>query len=447
MHLTPQVQAVMLLTVSLGKSDLTNAKPLSNNEWSRFAIWLKDNDLEPASLLKGDLQTLLSSWIDGSVSVARLEQLMGRGAALGLALEKWQRSGLWILTRSDPEYPERLKQRLRSKSPAVLFGSGNKSLLNSGGIAVVGSRDASEEDLLFTEKLGKNAAKQGYSIVSGGARGVDQSAMLSALESEGTAVGVLADSLLKSVTSAKYRKRIMSNDLVLISPFNPEAGFNVGNAMSRNQYIYCLSDAAVVVSSTLNKGGTWNGALEDLKNKWVPLWVKRNSSERSGNPEIVKRGACWLSDDNLRSLKTLLNYSQPLAGEEAPTGFPLLASDKESPSASEPEGEVLGSLSTESETVENEHIPTPAADPPRGVGPQLADEDFYRLFLERTDDITATAPMRREDITKCLGLKKSQVDEWLLRGIDEGKIKKIKKNKKPVRYQSIHQKRLFEDGM
>ena len=443
MHLTPQVQAVMLLTVSLGKSDLTNAQPLSNNEWSRFAIWLKDNDLEPASLLKGDLQTLLSSWIDGSVSVARLEQLMGRGAALGLALEKWQRSGLWILTRSDPEYPERLKQRLRSKSPAVLFGSGNKSLLNSGGIAVVGSRDASEEDLLFTEKLGKNAAKQGYSIVSGGARGVDQSAMLSALESEGTAVGVLADSLLKSVTSAKYRKRIMSNDLVLISPFNPEAGFNVGNAMSRNQYIYCLSDAAIVVSSTLNKGGTWNGALEDLKNKWVPLWVKRNSSERSGNPEIVKRGACWLSDDNLRSLKTLLNSSQPLTREEAPTGLPLLASDKQSPSASEPEGEVPESLSTESETVENEHKSIPAADPPGGVGPQLADEDFYRLFLKRMDDITATTPMRAEDITKCLGLKKSQVGEWLNRGVDEVKIKKIKK---PVRYQSVQQRRLFEDG-
>lgn len=443
MHLTPQVQAMMLLTVSLGKSDLTNAKPLSNNEWSRFAIWLKDNDLEPATLLKGDLQTLLSSWIDRSVSVARLEQLMGRGAALGLALEKWQRAGLWILTRSDPEYPERLKQRLGSKSPAVLFGSGNKSLLNSGGIAVVGSRDASEEDLLFTEKLGKNAAKQGYSIVSGGARGVDQSAMLSALESEGTVVGVLSDRLLKSVTSAKFRKRIMSNDLVLISPFNPEAGFNVGNAMSRNQYIYCLSDAAIVVSSTLNKGGTWNGALEDLKNKWVPLWVKRNSSERSGNPEIVKRGACWLSNDNLHSLDTLLNYSQPLAGEEAPPALPLLASEKESLPVSEHGGEILESLSTESETVENEHTFIPAAEFSGGVGPQPADEDFYRLFLKRTYDMTATAPMKREDITKYLGLKKSQVDEWLDRGISEGKIQK---SKRPVRYQSVQQGRLFEDG-
>ena len=118
------------------------------------------------------MHRVLAGWIDRSVSVARLEQLMGRGTALGLSLEKWQRAGLWILTRSDPEYPERLKRRLRSESPAVLFGSGNKALLNKGGIAVVGSRDASEEDLAFTEKLGKEAATQGYSIVSGGARGV-----------------------------------------------------------------------------------------------------------------------------------------------------------------------------------------------------------------------------------------------------------------------------------
>jgi predicted Rossmann fold nucleotide-binding protein DprA/Smf involved in DNA uptake len=185
---------------------------------------------------------------------ARLQALLARGAALGLALEKWQRAGLWVRTRGDPEYPDRLKRRLRSESPPVLFGCGNKSLLAGGGIAVVGSRDASEDDLAFTAQFGKRAAAEGYSIVSGGARRVDQAAMMGALEHEGTAVGVLADSLLRSATSAQYRKRIMSGDLVLITPFNPEAGFNVGHAMARNRYIYCLADAAVVVSSAAGKG-------------------------------------------------------------------------------------------------------------------------------------------------------------------------------------------------
>ena len=120
-------------------------------------------------------------------------------------------------------------------------------LLGRGGIAVVRSRDADQEDIAFTENLGDSAAKQGYSVVSGAARGVDESAMLGALKNEGTANGVMADSLLRAATSAKFRKYLLAGDLVLITPFNPEAGFNVGNAMSRNRYIYCLADAAVVV--------------------------------------------------------------------------------------------------------------------------------------------------------------------------------------------------------
>jgi predicted Rossmann fold nucleotide-binding protein DprA/Smf involved in DNA uptake len=226
---------MMLLTVSFGKSDSAGGKPLTNSEWARFAAWLKDHDLEPADLPKGDLGSLLAGWIDRTITVERVRSLVGRGAALGLALERWNRAGLWVLTRSDPEYPERLKRRLRAESPAVLFGCGNKSILSSDGLAIVGSRDAKEDDLAFAADLGRLAASQVFSVVSGGARGVDQSAMAGSLESEGTAIGVLADSLLRTATSSQYRKRIMSGDLVLVTPFNPEAGFNVGNAMSRNR--------------------------------------------------------------------------------------------------------------------------------------------------------------------------------------------------------------------
>jgi hypothetical protein len=65
----------------------------------------------------------------------------------------------------------------------------------------------------------------------------------------------------------------MMKNLVLVSPFNPEAGFDVGNAMARNKYIYCLSDAAIVVATSKGSGGTWSGATENLKRNWAPLWV------------------------------------------------------------------------------------------------------------------------------------------------------------------------------
>ncbi|WP_211369042.1 DNA-processing protein DprA, partial [Pseudoxanthomonas jiangsuensis] len=157
-------------------------------------------------------------------------------------------------------------------------------------------RDASEDDLAFTIGLGGMIALQGRSVVTGGARGVDEASMLGALERDGTVIGVLADSLLRTSNSVKYRRALMDRNLVLVSPFNPEAGFDVGNAMARNKYIYALSDAAVIVSATEGKGGTWSGAVEALKHAWVPLWVKPHRDARSGNAVLVGMGARWLED-------------------------------------------------------------------------------------------------------------------------------------------------------
>ena len=295
-------------------------------------------------------------------------------------------------------------------SPPVLFGCGNKALLEKGGIAVVGSRNADKDELAFAENIGSAASAQGYSIVSGGARGVDQCAMFSALQKEGTAIGVLADSLMRAATSAKYRKYLLSNDLVLTTPFNPEAGFNVGNAMSRNRYIYCLADAAVVASSTPNRGGTWNGAVEDLKADWVPLWVKRTHSEKSGNSHLVRRGARWIPDD-LPTLEHLLNNSSADTCEAAKVGHPLLATSD---------------------------------DPISDNAPEQRKEDFYELFQNRVLTITENGPLKPDEIALCLKLQSTQVKTWLQQGIDDGKITKLTG---PVRYQSTahvqHQESLF----
>jgi predicted Rossmann fold nucleotide-binding protein DprA/Smf involved in DNA uptake len=299
MTTSPQTQAILLATAHLGKAAPGDPRPLTPAEWGRFALWLKHQGLLPEALLAGDPATVLAGWEDPAVTPDRLKALLGRGAALALVMERWQRAGLWVLTRSDPAYPDRLKKHLKTDSPPVLFGCGHRALLNRGGIAVVGSRAASDDDLAFATRSAGQAAAKGATIVSGGARGIDEAAMLGALQAGGTAVGVLADSLLRAATSAKYRKGLMSNDLALISPFNPEAGFDVGNAMARNRYVYCLADAAIVVCSTRDKGGTWNGAVENLRHGWVPLWVQPSEESGSGNGELVRLGARRLPADGL----------------------------------------------------------------------------------------------------------------------------------------------------
>ncbi len=301
MNLSPMAQATLLLTSYFSMAGSGDTKPLSNAEWGRFALWLKDQELSPADLLVSDPKPLLNGWYDTRISSERILQLLNRGHSLALAMEKWQRAGLWVVTRSDSEYPWRLKKQLKNDCPPVLFGCGNKTLLNAGGLAVIGSRNAKDVDLHFTEQVGAMAAGESIAIVSGGARGVDEAAMLGAMRQGGLVIGILADSLLKAATSAKWRKGLMENNVLLVSPFYPEAGFSAGNAMGRNKYIYCLADSSLVIHSG-KKGGTLNGAEENLKKHWVPLWVKPTSDKDAANGDLVAKGGRW-SEGDIQSIR------------------------------------------------------------------------------------------------------------------------------------------------
>ena len=69
--------------------------------------------------------------------------------------------------------------------------------------------------------------------------------------------------------------------------------------MQRNKLIYALADAALVVNSDLNKGGTWTGAIEQLERlKLVPVFVRSTGETSAGLEALRKRGA--LSGQSLR---------------------------------------------------------------------------------------------------------------------------------------------------
>jgi len=332
---SPNTQAILLLTTHFMKACRGKEKPLTPREWGRFAEWLKSRTLTPENLLKESLNDLLQDWRDRTVSVDRVKMLLDRGVALSLSMEKWLSSGLWIMTRSDSDYPARLKKHLGIDSPAVFFGCGRRSLLERGGIAVVGSRNACQRDIDYSRKFGALVSQSGRSVISGGARGVDEAAILASLEAEGTAINVTADNLLRACTSAKYRRHLVDNNLALISPFNPEAGFNAGNAMQRNKYIYCLADLALVVHAG-RKGGTWNGATENLKKNWVPLLVKKTDDREAGNSDLIGKGATEIPAEvndivverlfesyagTHRTGKNLLSHTTPAAGGQTEGHF------------------------------------------------------------------------------------------------------------------------------
>ncbi|MBD2014983.1 DNA-protecting protein DprA [Microcoleus sp. FACHB-53] len=464
--LSPDTQAILLLCASFGQNRQMEPQPLTLGEYNSLAGWLLENEMSPGDLLDSTFKNRLSKISIGKLDSDRLVALLERGVMLGLAVEKWTNQGLWVLGRGDSQYPKRLKQRLRHSAPAILYGIGNIELLSEGGLAVVGSRDVDEEGVGYTQRVAQTCAEQGIQVVSGGARGVDSSAMLAVLEAGGTAVGVLADSLSKAAVAGKYRAGIKEGRLTLISAVDPGASFNAGNAMGRNKYIYALGDYALVVSSSVGKGGTWAGATEALERiKDVPIFVRMQGTIPEGNRQLLKKGAKPLPVIPASSLKgrlrTLLEAATP---EVKPTKTKVEATDSEladilanKPSLVEP---LTGMIFPANESATPEVKATKAE--VEAIDPEVVDvvtnkasvvaDSFTGMLLPVNQpspkDIYEAVlpfilnhlekPKDAKSLAECLDVRKGQVEDWLSRALKEGKVIKTKKpvayvaNKKPA---------------
>lgn len=321
--MSEDAKAILLLCGRF--ADDTGSEPLEQTAYNRVAQWLVSRNLRPADLL--DPGQTVGLAVDTGLAEDRLAVLLNRGLQLGLAVEGWNRSGIWVVCRSDSEYPARFKLHLKDKAPPVLFGAGNMGLLRGGGLAVVGSRNADKEAETFAGEVAAWAAAGRMPIVSGGARGVDQLAMAAALEAGGTVIGVLADSLLRASVSRDARSAIAEERLLLVSPYHPKAGFSVGTAMARNKLIYALADFGLVVSTDFEKGGTWAGASEELKRKdGRPIFVRLEGEVPEGNRKLIRLGAIGFSalppgEDPREFLARSVAEQQPAVGP--PSAFPL----------------------------------------------------------------------------------------------------------------------------
>lgn len=164
---------------------------------------------------------------------------------------------------------------------------------------MVGSRDVSMDGIEFTKKLVEKAAKEKLIIYSGGAKGVDKAAEETAVAEGSAVVSFIADSLLSRIRKKDTINNIILGKLLLISDVKPDAGFSAARAMNRNKYIYTSAYGAFVVESDYNKGGTWSGAIEAMRNEWTKVLVW-NSTKKEGNLKLIERGGVSYALSNLQ---------------------------------------------------------------------------------------------------------------------------------------------------
>ena len=223
--------------------------------------------------------------------VLDLKQAKSELASNAFLAESYFSQGFEIIPITSPEYSKTLKANLKSAhAPAVLYVKGNKQILEEKSIAIVGSRDASETALKFTDNIAKIASQEFKVVVSGFAKGVDKQALDSAISYKGQSIIVLPQGIMTFDTGfKKYYKQIIDGDVLVLSTFFPKAPWQAQLAMARNSIIYGLANE-IYVAESADKGGTWSGVIDGLR-KGRKIYIRNPElNEKNANHLLIQKG-------------------------------------------------------------------------------------------------------------------------------------------------------------
>lgn len=203
-----------------------------------------------------------------------------------------------IININDSNYPQKLKDIY--DPPITLYAKGNLDILKSTGFAVVGSRDATRYGIDVAKDISYLLAKNGITIISGLARGIDRASHLGALSAGGKTIAVLGCGvdICYPGENIEIYKEIMDKGLIL-SEYIVGTKPNSGNFPARNRIISGLSNGILVVEAKTTSGAiiTADLALEQGKDVYaIPGNI--NSPYSEGTNELIKQGATIVTTPN-----------------------------------------------------------------------------------------------------------------------------------------------------
>lgn len=208
-------------------------------------------------------------------------------------------AGMKILTPQSEFFPEPLKKI--DNCPLVLYVYGDEKILkNELSISVVGAREASDYGCAVAKALSSALAGKGFTIVSGGARGIDSESHFGAMEEGGKTVCVLGCGLNTNYLAElkPMRDKIALNGAV-ISEYPPKAPASRTTFPIRNRIISALTLGTIVVEAGERSGSliTARLALEQGKDVFaVPGDLVHSSF--LGTNKLIRDGAIAVFSPN-----------------------------------------------------------------------------------------------------------------------------------------------------
>ena len=279
----------MLLTSHLGDP---GRKPLTVAQFRTLAQRVsaampqtQARDLEP-----GDLIALGY----GRETADRIVSLLESTDQLSWYVSKGAKHDCVPVTRVSQGYPVNVRKRLGLDSPGCLWAKGDLSLLEKPAVSLVGSRELGILNEAFAREAGRQAALQGYVLVSGNARGADSLAQEAVLENGGQVISIVADVL------SEHKK---AENVLYLSEEGYDLTFSPQRALSRNRVIHSWGRLTLVAQCRKGVGGTWDGTVKNLKYNWTPVCCLDDGSP--GSEELAQMGARLISGTQLQDLTDL----------------------------------------------------------------------------------------------------------------------------------------------
>lgn len=343
MNLSDNELVTLLLCSDMALND--GEKPISNAAYDSFARALYKEGKQPSDLYTMSEDEIFDIYQKHVTTIfkkcrtndfhTRIPQLLKRHQQLLMQLSEFENQGIHVLTRANRSiYPQIIKQKLvkaETAIPAVIYYAGNLSLLETNKVlAVVGSRNLEKDPEAepFTKEFVKRAVKDGFAIASGGAKGIDDFALQTAIEENGKFIIAVSDNMAKKIKEPNVRKALMNNEALYLSLVNPNARFTGYNAMDRNKIIYASANYSIVVSCEYqtkekkgkmvidnNKGGTWVGANECYNKRLSRLLVRSNGESTSNGNKALLEIIDSLEIENT-CINTMNSFSEIIAEAE-----------------------------------------------------------------------------------------------------------------------------------
>lgn len=201
------------------------------------------------------------------------------------------------IDRKDSRYPEQLKSI--DNSPKQLYLKGNIKLLETSGIAIIGSRKCTKYGEKMADKFSTELSLYGLTIISGMAEGIDSFAHIGSIKTTGNTIAVLPSGFnnIYPKKNINLYKQILENNGLILTEYEEDEKANSKKFLERNRIISGLAIGTLVIEGGYRSGTSVTANLTKKQGKKIFCIPSSLENPKGITPnKLIKEGAFLVTE-------------------------------------------------------------------------------------------------------------------------------------------------------